>query len=146
MKRTIDILLIEPDARHAELIRDGISKACPDCRVEWVSEFEEAKVLLQRDPAAGAASADPNPALVIIELLDPKKPKAAAFMRWLREEPRTKRLPVLVLGFEGDAFSVTKAYDLGGSSYLVKPRTEEEFVRMMATAASYWTNLNNAPL
>jgi len=78
--------------------------------------------------------------------LDPKKPKAAEFMRWLREEPRTKRLPVVVLGVEGDAFSVTKAYDLGGSSYLVKPRSEEDFVGMMATAASYWTNLNNPPL
>jgi DNA-binding NarL/FixJ family response regulator len=146
MQRVIDILLIEPDSRHAMLIREGISKACPDCRVERVAEFDEAKALLHQGQEPGPVAAHPNPALIIIELLDPKKPKAAEFMRWLREDVRTKRLPVVVLGVEGDAYSVTKAYDLGGSSYLVKPRSEEEFVRMIETAAIYWTNLNNAPL
>ncbi len=144
MKRETDILLIEPDPHHADLIREGISKTCADCRVERVAEFDEAKRLVEgesRPPAPGRT----NPALIIIELLDPRKPKATEFMRWLRQQPRTRPLPVIVLGVEGDAFSVTKAYDLGASSYLVKPKSEEEFVNLIATAASYWTALNLPP-
>jgi CheY-like chemotaxis protein len=66
-------------------------------------------------------------------------------MRWLRQQPRTKHLPVIVLGVERDAYSVTRAYELGGSSYLVKPKDQKSFIHMITEAATYWTRLNHPP-
>jgi len=143
--RAIDILLVEPDPVHHLLIREGISKVSPGCHVERVEEFDHAKPLIQADSPDAEATRRLNPSLIIIELLDPKKPEGAEFMQWLRQHPRTRHLPVIVLGVEGDAYSVTKAYELGGSSYLVKPKDQESFIQMIAEAAKYWTRLNHPP-
>jgi DNA-binding NarL/FixJ family response regulator len=145
MNRVIVILLIEPDSRHADLIREGVARACPPCHLERVAEGEEAKPFLHADPPAGGSSHRPNLSLIILGLPDPDQPEAVDFIGWLRRHPRTKRVPVVVLGAVGDAFSVTRAYDLGASSYLVKPGDESEFVTMMTAAASYWISLNQTP-
>jgi CheY-like chemotaxis protein len=145
MKRPIDILLVEPDPVHALLIQTAISKVCHPCRVLRVVEPEEAKPHLEGNGSVHAASTKLNPELLILELLDPKKPKAASFMRWLRHQPRTKHLPAIILGVEGDPFSVAAAYDLGASSYLVKPKEEKDFIDMIMAAAVYWTTFNQPP-
>jgi DNA-binding response OmpR family regulator len=144
MNRVIVILLIEPDSRHADLIREGVARACPPCHLERVAGGEEAKTLLHEELPVGGTSDRPSLSLVILGLPDPK-PEAGDFIRWLRRHPRTRRVPVVVLGAAGDAFPVAKAYELGANSYLVKPQDENEFVKMMTAAASYWISLNQTP-
>ncbi len=145
MTRVLDILLVEPDSEHATLITKGIGRACVPCHVERVTEPEEAKQFVEGNGAAKSGGCRRNPSLIIVELLDPRRPKAAEFMRWLRCHRRTKHIPVIVLGVEGDAFSVTAAYGLGASSYLVKPKDEDSFLEMITVAARYWTRFNLSP-
>lgn len=138
--RWMDILLIEPDARHAEILSDAVKKTCSTCALHLVQNPEDAKKFVH-----DGRKRRPNPSLIILDLLDLDKTPATAFLRWLKRHPRTKHLPVIVLGTEGDVVAITKAYQLGASSYLVKPKNERELSEMVATAAHYWTKFNQSP-
>jgi CheY-like chemotaxis protein len=63
---------------------------------------------------------DPLPALV---LLDGQMPRMGGLelLAWLRGHPRFAEVPVVLLTSESAADSVTTAYGLGISGYLVKP-------------------------
>ena len=68
---------------------------------------------------AMAAEEEP-PALV---LLDGQMPRMGGLelLSWLRHQPRFAEVPVILLTSESAADSVTTAYGLGISGYLVKP-------------------------
>ncbi|HYF00861.1 MAG TPA: response regulator, partial [Planctomycetota bacterium] len=112
-------------------------KTCKPCALKVVRDLEETKRFLD-----GPGAAD-RPSLVIAELGDPQAPPAAALLRWLRTNERTKHLPILVLAESEDQTSVRLAYDLGASSYLVKPQDEKELGRLADTAVNYWIRLNH---
>ena len=69
------------------------------------------------------------------ELLD------AAVAR-LREEERTRTLPVVVLTSSREEPDVRKAYALGVNSYVVKPVEFEKFVDAVGKVGQYWLLLN----
>lgn len=137
MTRPVEVLLIEPDPRHATIIQDALRKTCKPCALKAVRDLEEAKRLL-----GGPGTAD-RPSLVIAELGDPQGPPANELLRWLRTNERTKHLPILVLAHSEDRDAVRMAYDLGASSYLVKPQDEKELGRLADTAVYYWIRLNH---
>lgn len=143
MKRPVDVLLIEPNQRHAQLIQEALAKTCKPCSLEILKEPDEARRFIDGGPKSSGQFS--NPFLIIAELMDPKQPRAAELLRWLKSHVRTKHLPVIVLAVKDDPESLTLAYDLGISSYLVKPQDETKLGELVATAVNYWIQLNHPP-
>jgi len=56
-----------------------------------------------------------------------------------------KRLPVVVLTSSDQLLDVTKAYELGASSYLVKPLEFENLESMMRTLGAVWKYATTGP-
>jgi CheY-like chemotaxis protein len=77
-----------------------------------------------------------------------KMPVASGFvvLRWLREQPGLKRLPVVVLSSSAEEEDVNLAYDLGVSSYIVKPSGLKALGDVAQQVASYWLSLNQRPV
>jgi len=86
----------------------------------------------------------PPPELMLLDL---KLPRMSGFevLEWLREQPRLKRLPVVVLSSSAQDSDVNKAYELGANSYLVKPISFEDLVDMLGTLGHYWFRWNKTP-
>ena len=141
MRRPVDVLLIEPNARHAEIIRGALERSCKPCALEIVSTPEEARDFIDGAPPANGRFS--NPFLIIAELLDPQEPPAAGLLHWLRAHERTKHLPVVVLATTDDPAAVRTAYDRGASSYLVKPPNENDLGTLVDAAVQYWIQLNH---
>ena len=142
--RSIDILLVEPDPRAAEVIGQAVRESCPACFLQAVRRAEEAEPYLQSNGRDGPVRRL-NPSLVLLGLPDTKDSATAALMRWLRSHARTKHLPVVVLGSVDDPVAIRRAYDLGANSYLVKPAAEAELAKLVGAVASYWTTFNHPP-
>jgi CheY-like chemotaxis protein len=87
-------------------------------------------------------SAYPLPVLV---LLDVKMPGASGFvvLRWLREQPVLKRLPVVMLTSSAQEEDAAQAYDLGVNSYLVKPSGLKQLSEVAKHIEAYWLSLNH---
>ena len=80
-------------------------------------------------------------------LLDLKLPKVDGLdvLRTLREDERTKSIPVVVLTSSRDHPDVEKAYALGVNSYVVKPVQFDAFIEAVGNLGLYWLLVNHPP-
>jgi len=82
-----------------------------------------------------------------IMLLDLKMPKMDGFevLRAMKTRPHLQHIRVIVLTSSEDIFDVNKAYELGASSFLVKPLEFENFAGLMRTLNHFWLKRNAMP-
>ena len=115
-------------ANHVEVVRDGA---------------EALDLLFCRGAHAGR---DPKilPQLVLLDL---KLPKVAGLevLEHIRNDPRTKRLPVVVLTSSNVESDLATSYDLGANSYIRKPVDFTQFMQAVDSLGLYWLVLNEAP-
>ena len=80
-------------------------------------------------------------------LLDLKLPKVSGIevLRQLRGNPRTRRLPIVVLTSSREEEDLITSYDLGANSYIRKPVEFGAFADAIRQLQLYWLVLNEAP-
>ena len=80
-------------------------------------------------------------------LLDLNLPKIGGLevLKRLREDERTKLLPVVVLTTSNEDSDRIKSYRLGTNSYVRKPVDFDEFSQAVQQLGLYWLLLNEGP-
>jgi CheY-like chemotaxis protein len=144
MLRDQFILLAEDDPNDVLLIQRAFQKAGMRHVLKVVRDGEEAIAYLSGEREYADRERFPKPFLLLLDL---KMPGADGFevLRWVRAEPETKRLLVVVLTSSNLQADVDRAYDLGANSYLVKPVSFDEMVNMIQRFEAYWSEINRIP-
>lgn len=137
------MLVVEDDPDDEDLMRRALDEAGA-VGVAVVRDGQEALDYLfcegdyaDRDPAA-------MPIAVILDLKLPKLSGVRVLER-LRADPRTARLPVVMLTSSTEAEEIAACYDAGATSYVYKPVDFAEFNATIAQLAGYWGRLNLTP-
>lgn len=80
-------------------------------------------------------------------LLDLKMPKVHGIevLKQIRNNERTKYIPVIILTSSQDKKDVISSYELGANSYIVKPIDFVKFLEVVQQIALYWLTLNEQP-
>jgi CheY-like chemotaxis protein len=140
----VDILLVEDSPTDLELTQSALGAIDLDCRVQVARDGEEALDLLlcrgpfrKRDMAGGPR----------VVLLDLKLPRIDGLdvLRELRQDPRTRTLPVVVLTSSAEDRDLVESYQLGVNSYIVKPVDFEKFTAVIKELGIYWLLRNQQP-
>ena len=105
-----------------------------------VIEDGEAAIAHLTEVCVGGVRSD-VPALILLDLKLPRR-SGLEVLEWLRDQPRLRRCPVVVLTSSKEAPDVRTAYDLGANSYLIKPVEFQAFLDMVGTLNLYWLVLN----
>ena len=89
---------------------------------------------------------DPNE-LPTLVLLDLKLPKVGGIevLRQVKQECRTKRVPIVILTSSQEERDLAAGYDLGANSYIRKPVDFEQFSEAVREIGLYWLVLNQPP-
>ena len=137
------ILLVEDNHQDELLTIRALKKNHIKNEVVVTRDGEEALDFL----FAQGKFADRNPTeLPQVVLLDLKLPKLSGIevLKQLRENPMTKRLPVVILTTSNEERDLVSTYDLGANSYVRKPVDFNEFIKAVNTLGIYWLILNES--
>jgi DNA-binding NarL/FixJ family response regulator len=79
----------------------------------------------------------PLPGLLLLDLKMPNK-NGFEVMEWIRSQPALRHLKIVVLTTSDRVFDVQRAYQLGASSFLVKPLDLRDFIQLGPAMKSFW--------
>lgn len=140
----VDILLVEDNATDAELTMRVLKSRKVVNALHWVKDGAEALDFL----FGTGAYADRNPAAVPrVVLLDLRLPKVDGLevLARIKNDPKLKRVPVVVLTSSKEDRDVVQSYELGVNSFVSKPVAFEEFSKVVADLGFYWMIINRGP-
>ncbi len=139
----IEVLLVEDNPNDIDLTLHVFKKYHVSNNVLVVEDGAEAVDFLFRT----GVHAGRDHGLPQVVLLDLKLPKLSGLevLERIRRDPRTSKLPVVVLTSSREDLDIAKCYELGVNSYIVKPVDFEQFVEAARTLGMYWLLLNEPP-
>jgi two-component system response regulator len=143
MKRT-RILLVEDNPDHRELTLMTLAENKVRNEVVVATDGVQAlEYLLATGPHAGRDVRD-VPGLVLLDL---KLPRLGGIevLRRIREDERTRYVPVVILTSSSEEEDVVASLNHGANSYVRKPVDFSRFVEQLQRLQVYWMLVHEAP-
>ena len=137
------ILLVDDSENDLFLMHLAFKKASCSAPLQEVRNGEEAIAYLSGDGLYADRNKFPLPTMMILDLNMPKKDGFDVLV-WVRAQPILKRLAIIILTASTRAADVDQAFDLGATSFLVKPSNLESLVGMVRCMDS-WIKINQFP-
>ncbi len=135
------ILLVEDNPSDVGLTQRALAKSRIANEMVVAEDGQEAlDYLFARGQYSGREVRD-IPALVLLDLKLPRVDGLEA-LRQIRVDPRTSRLPVVILTTSKEEQDVAQSYDLGANSYIRKPVDFIQFAQAIEHLGLYWLVLN----
>jgi len=144
MRNKETILVAEDDKTDALFLERAFVKVGVPTTLQFVRDGQEVIDYLLGKAQFADRLVHPGPDLLLLDL---KMPRVDGFqvLDWIRQQPRLKRLPVIVFSSSGQDKDINRAYDLGANSYLVKPHATEDLLVLVEKLKDYWVNASQKP-
>jgi CheY-like chemotaxis protein len=138
-----EILLVEDNPTDLELALRVFEKHRIANRIEVARDGAEALDFIFGEGAHASRGSLQIPKVILLDL---KLPKIGGIevLRRLKNDPRTRTIPVVVLTSSREEKDMLESYQLGVNSYIVKPVDFDQFSDCLRDIGMYWL-LSNAP-
>src|SRR5580765_53854 len=135
------VLLAEDDPDDVLLTQIAFERARLANPLMVVRDGEEVIAYLKGEGIYANRERYPLPILLLLDL---KMPKISGFqvLEWLQGQPELSRMPVAIMTSSDSDPDVSRAYQLGASSYLVKPPDAEALLALVQRLHAYWLILD----
>ena len=140
----LEILLVEDNPNDIELALHALKKHNLANRIQVVRDGAEALDFLFARGAFSHRDINQIPRVVLLDLKLPKV-DGLEVLRQIKGDPRTRKIPVVVLTSSREERDVVESYSLGVNSYILKPVDFQQFTEAVRTIGLYWLLLNEPP-
>ncbi len=144
MSTAIEILLVEDNPTDLELTLLALQKHKLANKVHVARDGEEALDFLFCRGSHCERSFESPPRVVLLDLKLPKV-EGLEVLRQLKEDPRTRAVPVVVMTSSNQQRDMVESYKYGVNSYIQKPISFSDFQSIMGQLGYYWLAINQAP-
>ncbi len=138
------ILLVEDNPDDEELTLRALKKNNIVNDVAVVRDGAEALDYLFCAGRYASRNSSDLPQIVLLDLNLPKM-GGLEVLRRIRENEKTRLLPVVILTSSKEEQDLIQGYSLGANSYVRKPVDFNQFVDAVRQLGLYWLVLNEAP-
>ena len=133
MPAHFSILLIDDDPDILPILERAAEHSFPEARFTQVSSLDELDQYLARRPSP--------PSLVLLDI-DLNRPEDGfAVLAWLRSRPQGFLLPIVMLTRSTAPTHVSKAYEMGISTFTTKPDSLAGWKDYLAILKGYWQQI-----
>lgn len=143
-RNSVEILLVEDNPSDVELTLHAFDECKLANHIKVVRDGAEALEYLFGTGAFAGRNVLDLPRLILLDL---KLPKVSGIevLRHIRQDARTRLIPVVVLTSSHEERDVAETYNLGINSYIVKPVDFEQFSDVVRKLGFYWLLINQPP-
>jgi two-component system response regulator len=138
------LLLVEDTPSDVDLTVRALRKSRIANPLVVVQDGQEALDYLFGTGPDRPRAPEEMPALVLLDLNLPRV-DGLTVLRRMRADPRTRRVPVVILTTSLEEQDLIQGYDLGANSYVRKPVRFEQFAEVIEELGMYWLVLNEPP-
>ncbi len=129
------ILLVEDNPDHCLLIKSVLQVCMPDVQLLTAATAEQAISQL----TACTNAKERLPRLILLDLYLPRREDGWQLLRRLKADNSPYRLlPVTLLSQSEEPDDIYTSYDLGGTSYIVKPAGYPQWLAYFEALRQYW--------
>lgn len=143
--KNVEILLVEDNPDDARLTLRAFKKNKLSNQLLVVHDGEEALDFIFAREKFSMRAIDDFPRVILLDLKLPKV-NGLEVLREIKNDDRTKSIPVVVLTSSKEEKDITEAYNLGANSYIVKPVDFENFAITIREIGLYWLMINIPPV
>ncbi|MGH7992541.1 MAG: response regulator [Limisphaerales bacterium] len=144
MQKLVDILLVEDDAKDAELVLEALRQSHISTNVVHVLDGYEAMDFISQS-GMFVNWGDMHVPKVILLDLKLKTVSGLDVLRQIKAEDRTRAIPVVVFTGSQRDIDMVESYRLGVNSYVMKPANSGKFMQVVGDIGNYWLNINQPP-
>jgi len=141
---TKEILLVEDNPSDEKLTLRAFKKANIANSITVVRDGEEALEYLFGVGRHAGRDTSVLPAVVLLDLNLPKV-SGLDVLRRVRDDARTRIMPIVVLTASREEEDLVRSYSLGANAYVRKPVDFSEFIEAAKTLGLFWALINECP-
>ena len=143
LTRPIEILLVEDNAGDVRLIQEAFKemKESSNIHIAVVGDGVETLAFLHRE---GKHALAPRPDLIILDLNLPKK-SGQEVLREIKNDPKLKRIPVVVLTTSKSDEDIIKTYENHANCFISKPVDLTQFLAVIKSIEHFWLTIVKLP-
>lgn len=135
MRERFVILIADDDPNDLFLLRKAMPK--DGLEVREVADGEEVIEYLSGNKTFSDRERFPLPDLILLDFKMPLM-NGLEVLDWLREHPKMKRIPTVMLSGSGMQPEIEKAYRSGVNTYFRKPMQFEKLRKLVRLMLDYW--------
>ena len=139
--RAVEILLVEDNPGDVRLTQEAFNDAKVWNHLHVVGDGEEALAFLHNE---GQYTSAPHPDLILLDLNLPKK-DGREVLEQVKNDPLTKRIPVVVLTTSKEERDIVETYNLHANCYITKPVDLEQFNTIVRYLDNFWFSVVKLP-
>jgi CheY-like chemotaxis protein len=137
------ILLVEDNPDHELLAVRALTRVNLAREIAVTRDGAEALDFLFGTGAYVGRDTNDRPRVILLDLQLPKL-GGLEVLRRLRDDDRTRLIPVVILTSSDEEADIVGSYSAGANSYVRKPVDFERFVEATRQLGLYWLGLNEA--
>jgi two-component system, chemotaxis family, response regulator Rcp1 len=137
----IDILLVDDDAGDVVLAKRALENGKIFNAMHVARDGVEALEFLQQ---TGRFADAPRPDLILLDLNMPRK-DGREVLADIKQDPRFRSIPVVVLTTSDSELDVANMYDLHANCYVTKPVDLEQFTKIVKEIKQFWFSVVKLP-
>jgi CheY-like chemotaxis protein len=141
----VEILLVEDNPTDAELAMRALKKSNLANKLVWVKDGAEALDFIFAQGVYASRSVSNGPKVIMLDLRLPKV-DGMEVLRRIKNDERTRTIPVVVLTSSKEDRDVAESYSLGVNSYISKPVEFDDFAKTVSELGMYWLLVNHPPV
>ena len=130
------LLIVEDDTDALFLLKRAFTKVGLSVPVRVAVDGEDAVAYLSGRGSYSDRTSNPLPCLVLLNLKLPKK-SGLEVLEWMRQQPRLRRIPVVIVTTSGEERDRRRALELGAREYYIKPIDSGGLLRLAKKVHTY---------
>jgi len=132
--RPVRLLLVEDNPGDVCLTLEALAEGTLKPQV---AVADDGLAALDRLHGRGEHHAEPHPDLILLDLNLPGK-DGREVLEEIKQDPRLRSIPVVVLTSSEAEEDVRRCYDLHANCYIVKPVDFQRFARVVRSIEDFW--------